>query len=302
MPHPTKYTALFSILKSVLGVALCAALSLSLGFSTPAAAQQEVVPCPNINWYGVDSTDPYFWSDGAWCYIGHDEPAVSFFSSTPGSASNMTWRLVLPTEGTTPTFEDYIHFQVTMALCDPNSTNQNRVGPCTPNSDANLAKVVSGGVCSANCNTYSGAAFLELKFIPPGEPLPSTGFGYSCTNLSTTKWCALAQVQVESPCAQANPAVVNIGFITIDGNPPQPVYLNFPTPGNNTFFMDPGDTIRVVLTDSVNGLLIVVVDETTHTGIYPAFLTERFHESHSSVAGLHCSAIHFPSVVEYGDS
>jgi hypothetical protein len=255
MPHPTKYTAPFSIQKAVLGVALlCAALCLSLGFSTPAAAQEEVVPCPNINWYGADSQTLYFWRDNLWCYIGHDEPAVQFYSSTPGSASNMTWRLVLPTEGTTPTFEDYIHFQVTMALCDPNSTAQNRVGACTPNSDSNIA---SGP-------NYSGAAFLEMKFIPPGEPLPSV-FGYSCTNISTTKWCAIAQVQVESPCAQANPAVVNIGFITIDGNPPQPVYSNFPTPGNNTFFMDPGDTIRVVLTDSANGLLIVVVDETTHT-------------------------------------
>src|SRR5215831_8431333 len=142
MRHPTKHTAPFSILKAVLSVALlCAALSLSLVFSTPASAQEEEVECPNLL-KGADSYTRYFWRDGLWCYVGADEPAVQFYSSTPGSASNMTWALVLPTEGSsTNTFSNYWHFQLDLALCDPNSTNQNRVGACTPNSDANIAAV-----------------------------------------------------------------------------------------------------------------------------------------------------------------
>ena len=32
---------------------------------------------------------------GTDCYIGHDEPIVSFYSNARGSASNMTWEMVL---------------------------------------------------------------------------------------------------------------------------------------------------------------------------------------------------------------
>jgi hypothetical protein len=255
------------ITRAVLSIAsLCAALGLSLGVPVPASADEpSYLPteCPGIIWFATDSKDRLFFREVSeenyvWCYIGHDEPAVNFYSTVPGSGSNMTWELILPTEGTTPTFETYIHFQLTLALCDPNSTNANRTGPCTPNSDTNI-------------QSTAGAALLELKFIPPGEPNQGSSVGLSCSAISNSRWCAVAQVQVESTCAVANPAVLNEAWITTNGRPPQPVYAgNFsPTaPGANTFLMNPGDRIRVSLADTPNGLLIVIIDETTHTTGY----------------------------------
>jgi hypothetical protein len=282
MRDPSKNTAPISIpllrfrsaiTQAILTVALlCVMLGASLSFPATASAGPSGWPveCPGINWLGADSKDRFFWKEVSeenyiWCYIGHDEPAVQFYSTVPGSGSNMTWELILPTEGTTPTFENYIHFQLDLALCDPNSTNQARVGACTPNSDTNIAS-------GANS---SGAALLELKFIPPGEPNQGSGVGLSCSNITTSKWCAVMQVQVETPCPQGNPAAMNEAWITTNGKPPGPVFamnssgtFNPAGAGPNTFTMNPGDRIRVVLTDTASGLLAVVVDETTHTTGY----------------------------------
>src|SRR5260221_9574560 len=120
MRHPSKDTALISIpvlrfrsmiTQTVLSVAsLCAALGLSLGVPAPASADEpSYLPaeCPGINWMGADSKNRLVFREVSeenyvWCYIGHDEPAVQFYSTVPGSGSNMTWELILPTEGTTP--------------------------------------------------------------------------------------------------------------------------------------------------------------------------------------------------------
>jgi hypothetical protein len=60
----------------------------------------------------------------------------------------------------------------------------------------------------------------------------------------------------------------NHAWITTTGQPPQPVFnfTRFAPP--DTFLMNQGDRIRVMLTDSENGLLIVIVDETTNTTGY----------------------------------
>jgi hypothetical protein len=204
---------------------------------------------------------------GTECYEGHDEPILSFYSTIPGSASNMTWQMILPTERTataatytsnTPnpaqTYQNYAHFQIFLVLCDPNGTgNQGVQVACTPNSDANAANV--------------GSSLLELKFIPPGEPLTQPFGGFNCSNRTTTQWCAIAQIQINNTCP-GSPAF-NEAWITTNGRPPQPVFgfPQAPAPAN-VLLMNQGDRIRVTLTDTPNGLLIVVVDETTHTTGY----------------------------------
>src|ERR1700756_1222183 len=52
-------------------------------------------------------TDPHGGSDkrfydNGW-YIGHDEPDIQFYSSRPGSANNMIWRMTLPQRDPVPT-------------------------------------------------------------------------------------------------------------------------------------------------------------------------------------------------------
>src|SRR5450756_1367497 len=46
--------------------------------------------------------DPLNHTDNGW-YIGHDEPALQFFSSTAGSANNLQYSLTLPPRDPIPT-------------------------------------------------------------------------------------------------------------------------------------------------------------------------------------------------------
>jgi len=111
--------------------------------------------------------------DNGW-YLGHDEPSIQFFSTASPSSSDMEWRITIPGTDPTPSqsgtsvasFENYITFWFSLALCDPNSTP---LGPCTPVSDSNT-------VASA------GSAVLELQFYPPG------------INCSATQWCSALNI------------------------------------------------------------------------------------------------------------
>src|SRR5437879_12851373 len=80
---------------------------------------------------------------GSWCtatldrigyngaYTGHDEPSLLFYSDTPGSGNQMTWRIRLPADpptfpnqlGTGGTFNFQLHpaFWVGMVMCDDQS-------------------------------------------------------------------------------------------------------------------------------------------------------------------------------------
>jgi hypothetical protein len=240
---------------------LCGAFVVLAGFAASAA------DCPLVTAPGYDDK-AHNEIVGTDCYIGHDEPIVSFYSTVRGSASNVTWEMILPAAEKTATaatyatnagtnlqsYQNYAHFQFYFVLCDPDGTGSQGVQvPCTPNSDTNAANV--------------GAALLELKFIPPGEPTTQPFGGYNCSNRTTSQWCSLAQIQIDNTCAGS--PNFNEAWITTNGQPPQPVFgfPQQPAPAN-TLLMAPGDKIRVLLTDSANGLLIVIVDETSHTTGY----------------------------------
>jgi hypothetical protein len=75
------------------------------------------------------------------------------------------------------------------------------------------------------------------------------------------------QVQVETNCSPFDYAM-NEAWVTIDGNPPQPVFVGIngpPTALANTFLMNPGDRIQVVLKDTPDGLTARVIDKTNDT-------------------------------------
>ena len=57
-------------------------------------------------------------------YVGHDEPSVGFNSTAPHSGNKLQWEITLPKERPLPatqSFQNFIAFWFSMALCDPNS-------------------------------------------------------------------------------------------------------------------------------------------------------------------------------------
>jgi hypothetical protein len=269
-------------------VILCGALVVLGGFN---ASAQNAKDCP-VYPLGVDQPGEEI--VGTDCYYGHDEPTVVFYSTLPNSASNVTWRIILPTEKTadatntynsntpnpTQTYQLYLHHQFYLVLCNPDGVGGSTPSApvaCTPNSDTNIG-TGPGTV---------GSSILELKFIPPGEP----SGGFNCSNQTTTRWCAIAQIQIDNGCAGS--PHFNEAYITLNGRPPQPVYQGgppaVPAPAN-VFLMNQGDTIRVTLADTANGLLISIVDETTHTA---GFLLTNAANGFQSPNAQTCTAAPF---------
>lgn len=193
-------------------------------------------------------------------YVGHDEPAMEFASNAPGSGNNVQWQITLPKERALPatkTFENQIAFWFSMALCDPNSYPQN---PCTPDSDKNLGTQVPNA---------AGSAFLEMQFYPPG-------FSPFITQISCDRqhWCASLHINslecnfnfvfCNNNCLETT----NFAFIQKDGVPTGPAgpanatNASF-TPNDQTLLMNQGDTLRITIHDTPDGILNRIDDLTT---------------------------------------
>jgi hypothetical protein len=221
-------------------------------------------------------------------YIGHDEPSIGFISTAPHSGNNLQWEFTLPRERPLPatqSFENFIAFWFSMALCDPNSF---RRGACIADSDQNNPNV-------------AGAALLELQFYPPG-------FSPSITQIScdTTHWCAALNVdslevmnngQVNPNCTEP----VNFAFIQQNGvptGPPGPGNATAATmtPNTQTLLMNQGDRIRITIKDTSDGLLTMVEDLTTHqTGFMVASAANGFQNTDPNT----CATTNFSFHPEY---
>src|SRR5438093_10652571 len=130
-------------------------------------------------------------------YVGHDEPAILFYSNRQGSGNSNDWRLriphessILPTQdgtGGTWNFQQRITFWFGMALCETQSF-PNPGLPCASNSDANIK---DGSEPSAPdwIGNHVGSGLLELQFYPPGYVQQYSGF--SC---DATRWCAAVAI------------------------------------------------------------------------------------------------------------
>ncbi len=190
-------------------------------------------------------------------YIGHDEPSIGFFSSVPGSGNNVQWELTLPRERKLPatqSFENFITFWFSMALCDPGSFPN---GPCIPNSDRN------------NPNE-AGSAFLEMQFYPPG-------FSPFITQISCDlkHWCAslhINSLEVTDGHLNENcPETTNFAFIQRNGIPTGPAgYASFTeasfTPNEQTLLMNQGDRLRITIMDvpgDFDGGVMTRIDDLT---------------------------------------
>jgi hypothetical protein len=159
-----------------------------------------------------------------------------------------------------------------LPLCDPRSYPQN---PCTPDSDTN------SGLISNPAD--AGSAFMELQFYPPGfTPFQDN---VSC---SKTQWCfAMTIDSVESlfNFVGLNPNCqepVNFAYLQDNGVPagppsPQLANVNTQTPNAHTLKVNPGDVVKVSITDPVAGFTTTVTDLTTHkTGFMVASAANGF--------------------------
>ena len=263
------------------------AAALVLALSSPAVRAQSFAPVGNLDCNGysqiqqslktplvcadfIADYDQRGYDNGH--YIGHDEPSIGFISTASHSGNNVQWEFTLPRERPLPatqSFENFIAFWFSMALCDPNSFPK---GACIADSDQN------------NPN-HAGSALLELQFYPPGFPPLVTQI--SC---DLTHWCAALNIdslEVESN-GQVNPNCtepVNFAFIQKDGvptGPPGPGNANGATmtPNTQTLFMNQGDRIRITIKDTSDGLLTMVEDLTTNqTGFMVASVANGFQNT-----------------------
>jgi hypothetical protein len=185
-------------------------------------------------------------------YIGHDEPSMGFYSTAHHSGNTFQWDVTLPVERPLPaiqSFETFITFWFSLALCDDNSFPN---GTCIPDSDENTP-------------SQTGAAVLELQLYPPGF--------VSAISCDDVHWCAALNIDsLEITSAGAlNPNCtepVNFAYIQTNGVPTGPPGPNTATnatfnPNAQTLLMNQGDRLRITIEDTPAGLLTRIDDLST---------------------------------------
>jgi hypothetical protein len=200
-------------------------------------------------------------------YVGHDEPSVKFISTTPGSGNTMSYYMQLPKDPTTtPTstgsVTKYAELSVApwfgLPICDPHSYPQNG---CKADSDTNSGLISNPAA--------AGSAFMELQFYPPGiQPLQD---GVSC---SKTQWCSALNIDsLEctfnfATCNNTCIEPVNFALLQTNGVPAGPPAPQDPSEGtfagnSKTLKMNPGDVLKVSISDPAAGFTTTVQDMTT---------------------------------------
>jgi len=237
--------------------------------------------------------------DNGW-YIGHDEPSVKFISKAPGSGNTFTYLAKIPVgpaKAPTPSgsVTDYGQLSVApwfgLPMCDPNSYPQN---PCTPDSDTN-----SGSISDPNA---AGSAFMELQLYPPGY----TPF-IDSESCSPTKWCAaltIDSLECNFGFATCNPNCeepVNFSYLQTNGvptGPPNPQLTDVSTfmPNRHTLKINPGDVLKISITDPPQGFTTTIRDISTgQTGYMTASAANGFMNTNMST----CDGTPFTFHAEY---
>ncbi len=245
------------------------------GAASPAAASHRALNCRGNSTLCTEVADSeaVFGND---VYVGHDEPAVLFYSNQDGAGYRMRYQLTLPSDppptpkpGRAYNFELHPAFWFGLAMCDTQSFPE-QMSTCTPHSDANA---------TTDPKKHPGTAFMEMQFYPPGW----AGWDTVGTSCDPTKWCAALNIdslsqdpisgkQLNRPCAnRVGLEYVNFAFITKNGvpqAPPNPVDSTgatfIPDPSKD-LFMGSGDKLSVTLADTPHGLRINVNDLTAGT-------------------------------------
>src|SRR5262249_20736747 len=178
-----------------------------------------------------------------------------------------------------------------LAMCDPHSYPQN---PCKPDSDSN-----KGSISNPN---DAGSAFMEMQFYPPGN----TPF-IDLDACSKTQWCAALNIDSLActfnfvSCNNNCIEPVNFSFIQTNGVPPGPPAPQNPNTGTflgnaKTLKMNPGDVLKVSISDPAGGFTVRIQDLTNHkTGFIQASAKNGF--TNTNIAD--CSGNKFTWHAEY---
>ena len=214
-------------------------------------------------------------------YIGHDEPAINFYSDVPGSGNSAVYLLTLPLDppkppvqggGGTFNFELHPAFWFGMNMCDTQSYPEYR-DKCEPDTDENIFD--SADPYSRKfIGKHPGTAFMEMQFYPPGwvdspELIDPTNY-FAALNIDSLGLSGATGALDNQDCLNTvGEEPVNFAVITANGvplAPPNPLGVNFGRNNfdlNNVLSMAPGDQILIILHDTEHGLLVVLKDLTS---------------------------------------
>jgi hypothetical protein len=251
------------------------------GGKIPSQTKKGILNCPNS--FGVCADILRTYQEAVGHYTGHDEPALLFYSDTPGAGNNFTTTLILPVDppvppkqdGTGGTFNFQLHaaFWFGMVLCDTQSS-PNFTDVCVPNTDANIFE--DANPASPNfIGHHPGAAFLELQFYPPAGINTCSDPALWCVamTIDSFNFQDLTNTFNNADCQdKVGLEPINFAMLTTTGvaqSPADPLNLDFAAqqaiiPGT-TFQMHPGDRVRVTIRDTPDGLLAIVNDLTRGT-------------------------------------
>jgi hypothetical protein len=213
-------------------------------------------------------------------YVGHDEPAVNFYSDAPGSGNSAAYLLTLPLDPPTPpvqdgggTFNFQLHpaFWFGMNICDTESYPE-FTRKCEPDTDENIFDSADPN-SSRFIGKHPGTAFLELQFYPPGwvdspQLIDPTNY-FAALNIDSLGASGATGLANNQAC-QDSAGVESVNFAVITNNgvpltPPNPLGSNFGRNNfdlNNVLSMAPGDQILVILHDTPHGVEAIVNDLT----------------------------------------
>ena len=213
-------------------------------------------------------------------YIGHDEPAINFYSNVPGSGNSGVYLLTLPLDPPKPPVQDgggtfnfqlHVAFWIGMNMCDSQSYPE-FTNTCVPDTDDNIFD-------SANSNSdhfigkHPGTAFMELQFYPPGwiasPQLIDANNYFSALNIDSLGLSGATGIPNNQDCLNTvGEEPVNFAVITKNGvplTPANPLGVNFGRNKfdlNNVLSMAPGDQILIILHDKSDGLEVILADLT----------------------------------------
>ena len=287
-------------------------------------SKAEVIPSPP-QWNGLvhrdcDETpsfcpDPFNRRNYEGEYVGHDEPALLFYSKKKGSGHSSFYTLRLPKEpptkpnqkGSGGVYNFQIHhlFWFGMAMCDTQSAPApNPQSRCEPDSDKNIFDSPDP-TAKDYIGKHPGSAFLELQFYAPGwidsPELVSDSTWFAALTISSYSVNMNTGQQNNGDCVsrEFQPAGLepqNFAVVTKNGVPllpSNPLGISFGTfkfDLSNVLSMYGGDIVKVSIEDTPEGVKVELDDITTgQSGSMIAGIAEGFGQVNFQPNASSCS-------------
>ena len=209
---------------------------LGLAVSLPAAA----AAAPQSLCIGHHPQDFVWYTSSC---TGHDEPEIDPLSNSPGSAQNLTWTVVLPSNGSVPVDSVGPTFWIGGSVSDPNS--------------------------------LFGQAFLELQFYPNSITTGcSAGGGYNVT-YAPNDYTVCSPVWEVSPHGNAESAAFNTMLTDSAGGGPLIMHAG-DTITDHQFVTAAKDGMHIAVTDVTTGHSgTIVLNSKTDGPLMPAFDVQK---------------------------